>query len=133
MAVEAKNRSTRNPDITNSPSQPTRSEAPFLDEDWPQFKAEAAGDPPRRGTLREPPVFVLRRPINIRANQTNFAACRSAATASLTRSLPLVIWPSAGGGNSAEHGFCKPPRAPARPTKTAKKNSPAAIIIESVR
>src|ERR1700720_2634445 len=40
MAVQAKRRSTRIPGIANSPSQPARSEALLLDDDWPQFMAE---------------------------------------------------------------------------------------------
>src|SRR4029077_15036744 len=50
-----------------SPSQPARSEALLLDDDWPQFMAEtAAGSPWRqhstRAKLREPSDFVLWRP-----------------------------------------------------------------------
>jgi hypothetical protein len=79
MAVEANNRS--NPDITNSPSQPARSEAPFLDEDWPQFMAEAAGGPAAARHFTRAAGFCPTAAANIAANETNFAACRSAATA----------------------------------------------------
>src|SRR5690242_1594915 len=46
MAVEASKRSTRNPGIANSPSQPARSEALLLDDNWPQFMADAAAGSP---------------------------------------------------------------------------------------
>ena len=89
MAVEANKRSTRIPDITNSPSQPARSEALLLDDDWPQFKAETAAGRRGGGTLREPNYasqitrakgFCPVAAANAAVDEANFGTCRSAAT-----------------------------------------------------
>jgi hypothetical protein len=69
MAVEAKNRSTRIPDITNSPCEPVQRRTSNLSERLPSIYGGRRGDTNHDcQTLREPFYFVPRSPINIPSN-----------------------------------------------------------------
>jgi hypothetical protein len=91
MAVEARKRSTRIPGIAESPSQPARSEAQLLDNDWPQFMADsAAGSPCSRHSTRQitrAKVFCPALASYVTHQEANFATCRSSATVCYLLSL----------------------------------------------